>query len=248
MNNGQVKKTNIGLLYMLLGSLSMSLMNVSAKLINRYTDITVLEICYFRGLIMAIGCTIHSYCGGFTLIDIETSELAKWVFWRSFLGFFSFSLQFFGMYFMPLSIAMVLYFTQPISTAVVNFFLGGERLSCLDLLSIFSAMFGVIILTYPQLLIPDLKTSNNDQEEYPYFYFGVMLSLSGSVFSGFAYFTMRKAGAKISATITTFYFGVFSAISSFVGFSLVPNQQITSKLSGIGLGLLFATGIFGWLA
>jgi hypothetical protein len=62
VDHGKPKRTNIGLLYMLLGSLSMSMMNVSAKLINRYTDVTVLEVCYFRGVIMAFGCTLHSYC------------------------------------------------------------------------------------------------------------------------------------------------------------------------------------------
>lgn len=73
-------RKNIGLLYMFLGSLSMSLMNVTAKMINQTTEITVLEVCYFRGLVMAIGCTV---------IDIKDSNLAKWVLWRYLLGFLS---------------------------------------------------------------------------------------------------------------------------------------------------------------
>ena len=76
---------------MLLGSLSMSLMNICAKLVKNDTDISVLEVCYFRGLIMTIGCLFHSYYSGFTVLDVPTKELGKWLFWRSFLGFLSFS-------------------------------------------------------------------------------------------------------------------------------------------------------------
>jgi drug/metabolite transporter (DMT)-like permease len=183
-------RKNIGLLYMFLGSLSMSFMNVTAKLINQSTDITVLEVCYFRGLIMAIGCTLHSYASGFSVIDIKDSTLAKWVFWRSFLGFLSFSFQFIALYLMPLSIAMVLYFTQPISTSVVSYFMAGEKLACLDTISIFSAMLGVVVLAQPQILIPGIET-RDDSAGYPYYYLGVFFSLSGSVISGFAYYTMR---------------------------------------------------------
>lgn len=219
----KTSRKNIGLLYMFLGSLSMSLMNVTAKMINQTTEITVLEVCYFRGLVMAIGCTLHSYMSGFSVIDIKDSTLAKWVFWRSLLGFLSFSFQFIALYLMPLSIAMVLYFTQPISTSVVSYFMAGEKLACLDTISIFSAMLGVVILTQPQILIPGIET-RDDSIGYPYYYFGVFFSLSGSVISGFAYYTMRQAGGLVNATVTTFYFGVFSAIASFLAYSIVPNQ------------------------
>ncbi len=52
---------------------------------------------------------------------------------------------------------MVLYFTQPISAAIINFIFGGEKLAPLEIASIFSAMFGVVILTYPSILIPGIE-------------------------------------------------------------------------------------------
>lgn len=96
---------------MFLGSLSMSFMNICAKLVNKYSDISVLEVCYFRGLVMSVGCFYHSYCAGFTVLDIPTSKIGKWIFWRSLLGFMAFGCQFIAVYMMPLSIAIVLYFT-----------------------------------------------------------------------------------------------------------------------------------------
>jgi len=96
---------------MLFGSLSMSLMNVSAKFLKNYTTITVLEVCYFRSFIMTIGCAVRAYFAGFSVIEISSVEVSKWVFLRAFCGFFAFSFQFIGIFLMPLSIAIVLYFT-----------------------------------------------------------------------------------------------------------------------------------------
>ena len=127
---------------------------------------------------------------------------------------------------MPLSIATVLFFTQPISAAVVSFILAGEKLGILEIVSIFSAMLGVIILTTPSTIIPwidrEKQSSVRDQKEYPYYYAGVFFSLLGSLSSGFAYFVLRKIGTRLSTTITTFYFGLFSSISSFIFFSIAP--------------------------
>lgn len=127
---------------------------------------------------------------------------------------------------MPLSIAIVLYFTQPISAAVVNFVLGGEKLGRIEVLSIFSAMIGVIILTTPSTIFPwidhEKQSSVKDQKDYPYYYAGVFFTLMGSLSSGFAYFTMRKIGTKLSSTITTFYFGLSSSVFSFIVFSIAP--------------------------
>jgi drug/metabolite transporter (DMT)-like permease len=127
---------------------------------------------------------------------------------------------------MPLSIAIVLYFTQPISAAVVNFLLAKESLSKIEIMSIISAMIGVIILTSPSTLIPNLnheeQSSVKDKKEYPYYYAGVFFTLMGSLFSGFAYFTMRKIGTRLRSTTTTFYFGIFSSIFSFIVFAIAP--------------------------
>ena len=105
---------------------------------------------------MCLGCILHAYLSDFSLIDIPNAKLGKWVFLRAFFGFGSFTFQFIAIFLMPLSIAMVLYFTQPISAAVVNFILNGEKLAPLEIISIFSAMLGVIILTIPQMIIPGL--------------------------------------------------------------------------------------------
>lgn len=59
---------------------------------------------------------------------------------------------------LPLSLAVTLYYTSPIVTAIVCYVLLGEKLAKLEILSIFSSLFGVILLTKPELIATSLKT------------------------------------------------------------------------------------------
>ncbi len=70
----------------------------------------------------------------------------------------------------------------------------------------------------------------------------------GSLFSGFAYYSMRKIGTSVNATITTFFFGVFSAIGSFIMFAVAPGQELKQPIDALSFMLLVGTGMFGWLA
>ncbi|TNV77408.1 hypothetical protein FGO68_gene6316 [Halteria grandinella] len=189
------------------------------------------------------------------MLDIPREGDAKtWVFCRAIFGFFSFSFSFISIYLMPLSIAMVLYFTQPISAAVVNFLLGNERLALLEIISIFSAMVGVVILTNPSTIIPQqylaqqVTVADKDNTEYPFYNYGIVSALMGSVFSGFAYFSMRRLGTRVNPTINTFYFATSSCVLSFITFSVVPGQRIFSQIDWESVGLLILTGLLGWIA
>ena len=99
---------------------------------------------------------------------------------------------------MPLSTALALYFTQPITAAVINYLFNHESLNKLEITSILSAMVGVILMTNPGLILPQTFINEQDIEkqnlEYPYYYLGAFFCLSGSVCSGFAYLYMRRTG------------------------------------------------------
>ena len=53
---------------------------------------------------------------------------------------------------LTLSFAVSLYYTSPIITAIICYITLGEKLSKLEIIGIFSAMFGVILMTYPELI------------------------------------------------------------------------------------------------
>lgn len=66
---------------------------------------------------------------------------------RGIFGFFSATSFFLAIDYLSLSMAVSLYYTSPILTAIICYFVLGEKLAKLEIVGIFSAMFGVILLT-----------------------------------------------------------------------------------------------------
>lgn len=80
----------MGLLWMLMGSLTMSMMNVFVKIIKRNTSVSVLQVVCVRGIVMTIGCYFHAKCVKVNVLDIDRSK-AVLVFLRALTGFCSFA-------------------------------------------------------------------------------------------------------------------------------------------------------------
>jgi hypothetical protein len=91
----------------------MSLMNVTAKFLKHYTTISVIELCYFRSIIMTLGGLFHSFYSGFTVLDIpKSSKSANGYFLRSLSLDFS----------LLLSSLLAFSYDYRLSTAIVLFF------------------------------------------------------------------------------------------------------------------------------
>ena len=141
---------------MLLGSTSMGTMNVVAKFVSSETQVTVLQLGVFRGFLMALGCYLHCKYKKIDLLRLpEGSGLL--VLMRALFGTCSSMGAFIGIFYLPLSIAVVLYYTQPISASVINYFFNNEPLSVLQVISILSSMLGVIFLSDPTLIVPSQR-------------------------------------------------------------------------------------------
>ena len=81
--------SKLGLLWMLMGSLTMGFMNVSVKFIKREQHVSVIEVAYFRGVIMAVGSYFHASLTNTSIIDITRVKSMN-VFYRCIFGFLSF--------------------------------------------------------------------------------------------------------------------------------------------------------------
>jgi len=115
------------------------------------------------------------------------------------------------MYLIPFSLGVVLMFTQPIWAAIFTFIFNGEKLKTLQWVSIFFAMFGVVIMTNPQLVFFWTEGERGfDMAEWPYFGLGVLTALGFAIQSGIAYLFMRKVGTAVNPTAGNFHFGVVS--------------------------------------
>ena len=94
---------------MLLGSTAMGSMNVAAKFVSTETNVTVMQMGVVRGFSMALGCWVHCLVSKIGMGIPAGSRIL--VFGRAFFGFLSSMLGFCGIFLMPLSLAVVLYFT-----------------------------------------------------------------------------------------------------------------------------------------
>lgn len=59
---------------------------------------------------------------------------------------------------LPFKLSVVLYFLQPIWASIIGFLFNKERLSYFQIFSIFVAMFGVVVLTMPDVIFPWLRS------------------------------------------------------------------------------------------
>ena len=186
---------SIAIISMLFGVTSMSFMAIGAKCIKAYTNINILKVALVRSTIMTFG----SYCHGRFIgkikpfnIDRKTANL---LFFRGLFGTLAFYFELIAIYLMPISLAIVLYFTNPIMASLLSYIFIGEKLGIFDFIGIGVSMLGVVIVSKPDLIIPSAKDVRmQDHIDYPYYYWGVAAALSGSFSSGLAYLWMRRIG------------------------------------------------------
>ena len=141
-----------GLLYMLVGVIFMSFMAIGAKLIKLNTPWNVFKVALWRSIVMSIGSYAHAKLHLKTDPFQELSsqpDLVMPMVWRSIFGTLAFLFELGAIYLMPISLAIVLYFTQPIFAGLFGFWFNGERLSKLDVAAAVFSMIGVIILSNP---------------------------------------------------------------------------------------------------
>jgi len=103
-----------------------------------------------------------------------------------------------------------------------------------------------------------LALKEEEDTEYPNFAWGVVLALTASILSGFAYLMMRKTGEAVHSAIGPFYFALL-AIPTCLPFHWLPIPQVFSPAgppnseenaldSWKSFALVTAVGLCGWLA
>jgi drug/metabolite transporter (DMT)-like permease len=140
---------------MMLSALMTTGMNIIIKIQSSKTEVNVIQAIVLRNVFLAFGCWLHMIKDNVSILDVPR-PLFKLLLLRGLFGFMSTMGLYLAIDFLPLSLAITIYYTQPIIVAIVCYLVLGEKLGKLEILSIFSAMFGVILLTYPELIFPSL--------------------------------------------------------------------------------------------
>ncbi len=230
-------------------------MNIIIKIQASKTEVNVIQAIVIRNLFLAFGCWIHMKKDGVSFIDIPRN-LFKLVFLRGVFGFMSTMGLYIAIDYLPLSLAITVYYVQPIIVAIVCFLLLGERLGKLEILSIFSAMFGVILLTNPQLIFPSLALEASKNETHDgtqqslvrsgfNYYFGIVMALWGSVSGSFVFVVCRKLGTQVHVSLHPFYMAL---ICGFGGVWLLAFTRYTiGSLGTYDIIMLTMCGLCSWI-
>lgn len=170
---------------------------------------------------------------------------------RAVFGFCSGTSFFLAIEYLPLSMAVSLYFTSPILTALVCYFALGEKLVKLEMIGIFSSMFGVVMLTCPEIFFtPQIKTAPRlmhfeEEVEYPYYSLGVLFALFGSLTNAFVFLVCRKLGKEVHQALHPFYFAVVTIIGGLIAI-FMSNYEI-NPLTFNDIFMLSLCGIFSFI-
>ncbi|CDW91868.1 drug metabolite transporter permease [Stylonychia lemnae] len=237
-----------GQLWMMIAALMTTIMNLIIKEQSKTSKVNVLQAVIVRSLFLAAGCYAHLKKDGKNVIDFP-QPLGKYIFMRAVFGFCGSTCFYVAIDYLNLSMAVSLYYTSPIITATICYFLLGEKLGRLEIVGIFSAMFGVLLLTQPYLIFTNPDTSPHmTRVKQPIdnkFLTGVFFAIFGSFNNALVFLVCRKIGKDIHQSIHPFYFAMMSAVGATLALFLsnIPSYPL-SRSDFIMLSLC---GLCSWV-
>lgn len=167
-------------------------------------------------------------------IFVRNSNTHKLIMIRGFVGGLAMVFYFHGIYYLPLSILVVLFMLNPLWIGLTTAFLE-KKLNCYIFASLAASFLGMILIMKPGMNGENMGDTMN-------FYIGVALAILSSIFSSIAFFTIRSLKGKVQTPTIVFYFNLYSLL--FCGFGQLFEGAIA--LNYKDHIVLFGIGILGW--
>lgn len=227
-----MKKNDVtlGICFIILSGIGFSFMSLFVKLSG---DLPTLQKSFFRNFITLLVVSV------LLLKHKEQLQIPKnnttWIILvaRALFGTLGLVFQFYAISNINLADASIIQKVSPFIILIFSFLFFKEKISKIQIISIFIAFFGIVLVVKPTsgVLISQ----------------GSLAALSAAVFSGIAYTCVRYLGInKISGDFIIFFFSLFSSLS------LVPSlflsyhpMTLHQVLLLIGAGLSATLGQYG---
>ena len=172
------------------------------------------------------------------LIYTRNKETNRLLLVRGFAGGLGFGMYFHALFYLPISIWVVLFMLSPLWvglwTAIKEHKFDGWTFLCM-----ISSFIGMMMIIKPGF--------GDGEEKYRAdlwgFYYGVFLSIFVSMLTGFVFFSIQNLKGKTHLATIVFYYNVFNLI--FAGFGQI--FEGAKPLTWFNHGIVFSIGVFGWL-
>jgi drug/metabolite transporter (DMT)-like permease len=177
-----------GVLYMALSALAFSSMSMLVKLASSLPSGEIV-------LVRAVMTLVLSY------VMVKRAGLSPWgnqrgrLFLRGVLGFAGLGSYYVALARLPLADATTLHYTQPLITAVLAWWLLGEKVGWAAAIAIACGLGGVMLVVHPGIPLG----SGVDPT-------GVAIALASAVFSSVAYVTVRQLATTEHPLVIVFFF------------------------------------------
>ncbi|KAI8149951.1 hypothetical protein BJV82DRAFT_4949 [Fennellomyces sp. T-0311] len=229
------KSEAFGLILMTLSALAFSTMTLFVKLSG--TSFPSFEIVLARSVIQAALGILG--CWWIGINPLGRKGVRKWLTCRGLFGTMGISLFYFSVTQLPLADATVIFFLNPIFTALLAALVLGEPFGWFEGICAALCMVGATLVSKPEFLFggndatPDDTTSTGRM-------FAVFCALLGAMMSAFAYITVRKVGKGAHFLVHTVYFGLVSLVVSVP--ALFMFQEFVVPRGWYEYFMLFTTG------
>lgn len=209
-----------GPLFMLSSALLYTAMNVIVKLLN--PQFTVWHVGFFR----FFGGTVILLAVFGRASNLYRGNNIRLLIIRGCVGTVSFIALVSAIRLLPVSTALVIFYSFPVFAAIASFLLYRERIGRLEIACMIAVIFGVGVLL-------DFKASGG--------FLGQLLALLGAVSAGVAVTLIRKLRAKNGPAVIYLYFctmGLLACLPKFVTHPVLPGNSVEWTMV---LGIVFTT-------
>ena len=191
-----------GLLHMVGAAFFFSLMSLFVKLVGQRLPSPIIV------LVRSVVTLVYSY------VAVRWAKQAPWgenkwlLIMRGVLGFGGLSCFYFALTVLPLADATVLFYTNPVLTALLAALFLGESMSLAAIAGALTSLAGVVLIAKPDFLFGASGGLN-------LIYVGV--ALLGALFAAGAYTIVRKLRGSEHPLVIVFYFPLISTLGAIPG-------------------------------
>ncbi|KAI8319164.1 hypothetical protein GQ54DRAFT_293300 [Martensiomyces pterosporus] len=231
--NTDRRRQRKGLALSALSALAFAIMSLLVRVLNDQ-GFSALQIMAWRSGVQAVVAVSACHMIGVHPLRVDGGwKRFKWVLSRAVFGGVGHLLYYAALGNLPMGIATVLFFTNPLFTAMLAYWLLKEEFSSKHQWLSLSCLLGIMLIVKP--------TTGSVVSPWSF------CALLGAASSALAYVSIRLAGNSVHAMVHVVYFGIVGAVGNTLA-SLLLGESWQLPVSLAGWSAVVGVGLMAFLA